>query len=165
MQHLFNKYRPKIKLLQSLLGIFLIAGCSQKMDDSEFYLLSGEKKQIKDYQESWLLINFWAEWCRPCIEEVPILNELQASSEDLNLQVLAFSYEKYSNEELHAAAERYQMKYPLVATDPQPVVPFQRPNKLPGLYIYSPDGVQFGPIYGKQTRASIGQLIETLSKQ
>ena len=44
----------------------------------EWQDLSGKKNTIKNYNGKIVLMNFWATWCLPCIEELPSLNNLQA---------------------------------------------------------------------------------------
>ncbi|MEC0094093.1 redoxin domain-containing protein [Paenibacillus macquariensis] len=46
----------------------------------EITTLTGEKVQLKDYRGQRVLINFWASWCKPCVREMPLLNNLHTSS-------------------------------------------------------------------------------------
>ena len=45
-------------------------------------LLDGTKDRLSDYQDRVLLIDFWATWCKPCVEALPKLRELAADSPD-----------------------------------------------------------------------------------
>ncbi len=146
----------QLKLFFSALSLMMIIlGCQQS---SEFKLLSGESKSIKDYHGQWLLINFWAEWCPPCIKEIP---ELNALSQD-GLQVLAVSYDKLSNHQLEQLIEKYKINYPVIATSPMPYLPIERPSGLPANYLFTPEGEMIGPLLGKQDRQSIKELIEKI---
>lgn len=42
--------------------------------DETFTLLDGGKASLERYRGKPLLINFWASWCTPCVEEMPLLN-------------------------------------------------------------------------------------------
>lgn len=152
------------RLLLILISFFYLTSCTNFTDDSEFQLLDGEVKSLSDYRGQWLLVNFWAEWCKPCLEEVPELNELHEKKDAHNLALLAFSYEPVANEQLIAAKDKYAIEYPMVATNPQPKVPFKRPNKLPAMIIISPDGDLLGPIYGKQNLDSVISAINKLKQ-
>nr|WP_285855785.1 TlpA disulfide reductase family protein [Paenibacillus camelliae] len=44
----------------------------------ELLSLEGEKRTLKAAQDGPMLINLWASWCKPCINELPLLNEAQA---------------------------------------------------------------------------------------
>jgi len=54
--------------------------------------LAGEQQSIKSWPDKPLLINFWATWCGPCLREIPMLKELQASRPDL--QVVGIAIDK-----------------------------------------------------------------------
>lgn len=138
---------------------------SCQRDDSSFQLLDGQEFQLSDYHGKWLLVNFWAEWCGPCLEEVPELNHVYEQRGAGNWELLAFSYDKVTNEQLLTAKSRFNIKYPMVATTPEPKVPFKRPTKLPALIVVSPQGEIFGPYYGRQDYDSVQQIIEQLKSQ
>jgi thiol-disulfide isomerase/thioredoxin len=54
--------------------------------------LTGEQQSIQSWPGKPLLINFWATWCAPCLREIPMLKELQASRPDL--QVVGIAIDK-----------------------------------------------------------------------
>ena len=142
-------------LIGSLL--LLLAGCDTNKD---FSLLSGEQKNLSDYQGRWLVVNFWAEWCPPCLEEIPELNLLAQENEDI--QVLGVSFDKLPNDELKDLSQKLDIQYPLVATEPMPYLPMERPQSLPASYIITPKGEVMGPLLGKVDRHKIIQLIEKI---
>ena len=45
---------------------------------SEIETFEGEAASLADYGGKWALVNFWATWCAPCREEMPMLSDLQA---------------------------------------------------------------------------------------
>jgi len=55
--------------------------------------LDGREVRLSDSAGKVRLIDFWATWCVPCREEIPMLNELQASYADRGFEVLAISDE------------------------------------------------------------------------
>lgn len=62
--------------------------------DFQFSLIdSGETKSLSDYRGRVVLLNFWATWCPPCLDEMPDLNRLQADYGDRGLTVLTISDE------------------------------------------------------------------------
>jgi peroxiredoxin len=56
-------------------------------------MLNGENLSLADTHGQVRLIDFWATWCAPCREEVPMLNELQASYADRGFRIIAISDE------------------------------------------------------------------------
>ncbi|NQX47877.1 redoxin domain-containing protein [Paenibacillus tritici] len=49
--------------------------------DFEAVTWKGEKVRLSDYKGRVVLLNFWATWCKPCMQEMPLLNEIHESSE------------------------------------------------------------------------------------
>ncbi len=139
-----------------------MVGCSE--DSSQFETISGQKQQLSDYSGKWVLMNFWAEWCRPCLEEIPILNELNQRQSSLNLAVFGVSYDKISNDEIVNIIAKYDIQYPILATDPQPLLPFKLPNKLPASILIQPNGIILGPFYGKSALEDVIKQIEMNGK-
>jgi len=139
----------------SIIAIALLTSCTK---DNSFSLLSGEEKVIEDYQGQWLVINFWAEWCPPCLEEIPELNLL--AEEQPDIAVLGVSYDKLSNHELEQLVDKLNIDYPIVATEPMPYLPVAKPQSLPGTYLVSPNGQIMGPILDKIDRHKILKVIQ-----
>ncbi len=50
---------------------------SKKIEVLSFTTLDGSKYKLDDFSDKYLIINFWATWCPPCIKEIPDLLKLQ----------------------------------------------------------------------------------------
>ena len=150
----------KIGLAVLLVLMSILSACS---DQNSFHLLSGEEKSIEDYRGQWLIINFWAEWCPPCLEEIPELGKL--AKENPELAILGVSYDKLTNSELEGLVEKLDIQYPVVATEPMPYLPVAKPQSLPGTYLISPSGQTMGPILGKIDRQKILAIISKVEGQ
>lgn len=53
--------------------------------------LSGQQIDIKDFQDTVLLINFWASWCGPCIKEIPSLVRLESLLKDQPFKIITIN--------------------------------------------------------------------------
>lgn len=71
--------------------------------------LDGESKNLGDWKQQVLIVNFWAPWCVPCRREVPDLVALQTEYRD-QVQVLGLALD--SAENINSFAEEYAMNYP-----------------------------------------------------
>ena len=147
--------RIRFKRLSILLIVSLLAACSRP----DFNLVDGGAVRLADHQDKWIIINYWAEWCKPCLDEVP---ELNAFYKQVDGKVLFYSisYDKDSNESLAEQKKKYGIEYPVIATEPAPRINIPRPTALPANYLIAPDGKTYGPVLGPQDAESMVVLFE-----
>jgi thiol-disulfide isomerase/thioredoxin len=55
--------------------------------------LEGNQVSLADFEGEVLLIDFWATWCAPCKEEIPMMNELQQTYGDAGFRIVAITEE------------------------------------------------------------------------
>jgi len=60
----------------------------KKLEKINFININNETINLNNFENSLIIINFWATWCVPCIEEMPSLNRLQANPVFNNLQII-----------------------------------------------------------------------------
>jgi len=65
-----------------------------------------------EWQGKVLLVNFWATWCPPCVEEMPELAALQTEMADKNLQIIGIGIDSPSN--IQQFSSKYKITYPLL---------------------------------------------------
>ncbi|HPD82801.1 MAG: TlpA disulfide reductase family protein [Alphaproteobacteria bacterium] len=63
----------------------------QKMGSTPFLSPEGLSTDWADFKGEYLLVNFWATWCGPCVIELPSLGRLQQKMEDKGLKIIAVS--------------------------------------------------------------------------
>jgi len=142
--------RIKIVFLFSL--IFLLAACS----DKNLTFLEGDKKNISEFKGSWLLINYWAGWCKPCLEEIPELNVFNSRSD---VQVLAFNYDQLDGEALKEQIGKFGIEYRSLNTDPAPLFQLGKPTGLPATIVINPKGQYVEWLYGAQNKVSLEEVL------
>lgn len=124
------------------------------------HVQSDEPGQLSDYQGDVILINFWATWCAPCLEELPALNRLQERYRDRGLTVLTVSDER------REALLDFEEDLPLrtisgYITDPAGMPqPFRRTLATrPTTYVIDRDGVVRDFFLGSRTFAAFDQVV------
>ncbi len=60
----------------------------KKLEKINFKNINNEIINLNKFENSLVIINFWATWCAPCIEEMPSLDRLQANPSFKNLQIV-----------------------------------------------------------------------------
>lgn len=107
-----------------------------------------------DYRGKWVVINYWAQWCKPCIHEIPELNALAAAEAD-RVVVLGVDYDNHQGPELQAAIDKLGITFAVLASDPAATLGIERPNVLPTTVLVDPEGAVREVLRGPQTRASL----------
>jgi thiol-disulfide isomerase/thioredoxin len=50
--------------------------------------IEGDLIKLKDLRGKYILLNFWAPWCKPCVEEMPILNRIYQAYNAENIKLI-----------------------------------------------------------------------------
>ena len=73
--------------------------------------LKGQPQALKQWQGKPLLVNFWATWCAPCVEEMPELSALQTEIAPKNIQIIGIGIDSADN--IIEFSTKYKITYPL----------------------------------------------------
>jgi peroxiredoxin len=100
-----NNTLSKLKVLICLFTLSLssIVLADNKVQAPDFTLKSnsGENMRLSDLRGQVVLLNFWASWCGPCRQEMPILNDIQKKYEPLGFTVLGVNVDLKTEKALH----------------------------------------------------------------
>lgn len=140
---------PGIILLALTFGL---AGCN----GTEFQKASGEPLAWDSLRGEWVLVNYWAEWCKPCLEEIP---ELNALDRDERITVLAVNFDGVQGPALTELGERMGIEFTMLAEDPGPKLGWKLPVALPATFVVKPNGELLETRFGPQTEEQLEALI------
>jgi thiol-disulfide isomerase/thioredoxin len=132
--------------------VLALAGCEK----IELERADGPKMNWDMLRGQWVLVNYWAEWCKPCLEEIPELNELDKAPD---IAVLGVNFDGVRGEELERLGERMGIEFTMLAEDPGQKLGWQTPVALPATFIVNPEGDLLEARFGPQTEADIRALI------
>lgn len=119
--------------------------------------MAGKTHTLAGYQGKWVVVNYWATWCPPCLEEIPDLIALHETRKDLVVIGVALEYE--SAKEVARFVDDNLMSYPVVLGDDKVTAQIGPASVLPTTYIYNPQGKLAKSIRGMITRKSVEQVI------
>jgi thiol-disulfide isomerase/thioredoxin len=123
--------------------------------------LGGDPVSASDYRGEWVVVNYWATWCKPCVKEMPELSELHDEFDGLT--VLGLAFEDLEDSDFEAFLERTPVSYPILKVDVfEPPEPFGAPRVLPTTIILDREGRSVKAFLGPVTRDDIQGYIEGL---
>ena len=145
-------YKTKNFFLINL--IFILSACSEP----DYRLVDGNTGRLDDFFGKWLVVNYWADWCPPCIKEMPELTNFYNSNKD-SVLVLAYNFDRLEGEELSNQIKRFGVDIPSITNDPGLLFGWESPPSLPATYIITPEGKLLHTLIGPQTQEGLEEYI------
>ena len=105
------------------------------------------------------MINYWADWCPPCIKEMPELTSFYNENKE-EVYVFAYNFDGLKGEELQEQITRFKVKVPSMLTDPGELFGWHLPDSLPTTFIIDPSGVTKEILIGPQTKETLEMVIQ-----
>lgn len=121
----------------------------------------GKVHTLSQYAGKWVVVNYWATSCPPCIKEIPQLMAFHEKHKDRDAVVLGVNFEDISLPWLKDFMDSMSMSYPVLRSDPsQQVTPFGVVIGLPTTFIVSPAGELLAHQVGAVTAADLEAFIK-----
>jgi thiol-disulfide isomerase/thioredoxin len=131
--------------------------------DAEFPVLQlatleGTPYDLAQHRGKWVVVNFWATWCKPCVKEMPELSALDAMRE--HIEVIGLAYDDSDPKDIQAFLREHPVSYPIAVVDTfNPLPSFATPRGLPTTYLIAPDGKLAKKFMGPITAGEIESAI------
>lgn len=122
--------------------------------------LDGKPYDLSAERGHWVIVNFWATWCVPCIKEMPEISQYVKTHP--NVRAIGIAYDDTDPADIRAFLGKHPVSFPVAqVTMDKPLKDFDEPLGLPTTYLIGPDGKVakhfMGPVTPAALRAVIGQ--------
>lgn len=125
--------------------------------------LDGNEIRLEDLRGGPVWVNFWASWCPPCQEELPILRTMDEAYRDRGLHIVGVSVQESSAEDVKAYAETYGLDYTIGFDARSEVFKAWLGFGLPTHYFLDADGIirvrHYGPLDMEQAATIVEGLL------
>ena len=150
-------FAMKQRIIQ-LFCILIIISCQN--NDIDVY--NGPDSSIDKLNGNWIVINYWADWCAPCIKEIPELNEFAYENKDL--LVYTFNFDQLDEEELAPIAKKFNIQVPSLISHPRDIWGIQTPPAVPATFFINPDGNLVLSLFRPQTKDALNKIFSDLKQ-
>lgn len=133
-----------------------LLGCRDA--EPSYPLLGGGALVLSELHGKLVVINYWAEWCAPCREEIPELNAF-AAAHPAEVGVFSVNFDGASGASLEAQIAALGIAFPTLLRDPRPELPLPPPQALPETLVFDRAGNVQQVLSGPQTRAALEQAL------
>ncbi len=146
------------RYLPALLLLLILPLLAQAVD-MPLTAVNGSKTNLDRYQGKWLVVNYWATWCPPCITEMPELQSFHNENVD-SAMVIGINAEHISQQRLQAFLDDYFITYPNFVSGPTQQSELGLIPGLPTTFLVTPEGEVVARQVGPVTREMIEQFIQ-----
>ena len=150
-------FAMKQRIIQ-LFCLLIIISCQN--NDIDVY--NGPDSSIDKLNGNWIVINYWADWCAPCIKEIPELNEF--ANENKDLLVYTFNFDQLDEEELAPIAKKFNIQVPSLISHPRDIWGIQTPPAVPATFFINPNGNLVLSLFRPQTKDALNKIFSDLKQ-
>jgi thiol-disulfide isomerase/thioredoxin len=134
------------------------AGAADQSHTLPVFMLSdlqNRRHKTADFRSNIVVLDFWATWCVPCIEEIPIFNQLQEKYRAQRVRVIGLAVQSGWRKDIKRFLDKHKMRYTILVGTNDTVADFDVIS-LPTTFLIAPGW----RTYKKYTGAYEGKAAE-----
>ncbi len=181
MQENKNNYRPVILVFLMITSVLVLLLLNQKSlffksekqvplaiglpaPDFTFPGLDGKMVSLSDYRGKVVLVNIWATWCPPCVEEMPSMEKLYQKLKGKDFEILAVSIDSLGVKAVAPFMKKHKLTFPALINSAGTLRTSYRTTGIPESFIINKDGILVEKIIGPRdwTRPAILSFLNNL---
>ncbi len=151
-------------LLSVVLTLMTTTAANAQSEKVDFTLadIDGKMHSLSDFRGQWVIVNFWATWCSPCIQEIPHLNKLSKITEPVQPFVIGIDFEEIDKDSLQQFMDKLEMDYLVLLVGDAPLIPFEPLKGMPTTFLVSPNGEIAAKWIGAVTEQKVLEKLSSL---
>ncbi len=134
-----------------MLGL-LIASFATNAVDMPLTGVDGRQTNLDAFLGKWVVVNYWATWCPPCLYEMPELQDFHDRHANQDAVVIGINVELIGRQRLETFLDDYFITYPIFTAGPTQQSELGSIPGLPTTFLVTPAGEvvarQVGPVTG-----------------
>ena len=148
-----------LRVLTVCLSLLLTQAAFAMQVDLQLIDMQGKTLKLSDYRGKWVVLNYWATWCPPCLEEIPELVLFHENNKATRAVVIGVDMEMLSPGVLARFVEDNFVTYPIIPlVEKMPA--FDNVENFPTTYLIDPDGVAVVKHVGSVTADALEEFID-----
>ncbi|MBD3584387.1 TlpA family protein disulfide reductase [Salinimonas sp. HHU 13199] len=154
------------KLLFFTVGLIALTGgvLMSSKPEPDFTTLSGNDVKWQALNGQWVVLNYFAPWCAPCLKEMPQLNQF-ARALPPNTRLFVINYDPADSHKTALLKQQYNIEAEMIVSLPAPRMPMPPPPALPATYIINPQGQVAKQLRGEVSEDALRQALAQLKSQ
>ena len=110
--------------------------------------LDGKMVSLSDYRGKVVLLNIWATWCPPCVEEMPSMEKLYQELQGEGLEILAVSIDESGAQDVLPFMQKHKLSFPALTDTKGTIKSLYQTTGVPESFIIDKDGILVEKVIG-----------------
>ena len=116
--------------------------------------LDGKMVSLSDYRGHVVLVNVWATWCPPCVDEMPSMEKLYRELKGENFEILAVSIDALGEKAVAPFMKKYNLSFPALMDPDGTIKTLFQTTGVPESFIVNQEGILIEKVIGPKDWAT-----------